>query len=276
MNCDCGVRYAGQPGTGRCLGHFDGIDLIEAWCGLDGKRFTRPAYGSVHRLLLPRSGAFLLRVNRQEIFVDSASAVLTRPGDELSVAHPLGCGEAFTAMELRPDLMARLPATHRLPVDDQLDLRHRLLVASCRWGADDLAVSEQVHAILDRLAAAAGTPPDGPTRPATATVHRRLVAAAREALAAARFALGLEEIAALVNCSPHHLSRVFRAVTGETLTAYRNRMRIRAVLADVQDGAGSLRTLAADYGFADQAHLTRAVRRQLGHPPSAVRRMLVR
>lgn len=90
----------------------------------------------------------------------------------------------------------------------------------------------------------------------------------------AGFDCGLDEIAALVGASPHHLSRVFHRVTGTTLTAYRNRLRVRAVLADLQDGEDSLRALAAKYSFADQSHLTRVVRRQLGQAPSELRAIL--
>jgi AraC-like DNA-binding protein len=269
----CRARYAGQPGTGRCLGHVDGLRLLEARCGLDGKRFGRPSYEQAHRLVLPRSGAYLLRVNGQEIFVDSGTATLTRPGDELRVAHPLGCGDTFTAVELDPELADRWPrAAYRFPLDDATDLDHRLLLAACRRGFDALAVAERMHALLDRLAPHVCA--RGPERPSTAAAHRRVVADAREVLAGGRYTYGLTEIAARVNCSPHHLSRIFRAVTGETLTDYRNRMRIRAVLGDLQDGAECLRTLAARYGFADQAHLTRVVRKHLGRPPSTVRRML--
>jgi AraC-like DNA-binding protein len=271
----CEARYAGQPGTGRCLGHLDGMRLFEARCGLDGKRFSRPSYEPIHRLVLPRSGAYLLQVNGQEIFVDSSAAILVRPGDELRVAHPLGCGDTFTAVELDPELSDRWPRPAcRFPLDDATDLHHRVLVATCRRGFDALAVAERLHAVLDRLTPYASG--HGPERASTAVAHRRLVADAREVLADGRYTYGLTEIAAQVNCSPHHLSRIFRTVTGETLTDHRNRMRVRAVLGDLQDGADCLRTLAARYGFADQAHLTRVVRRHLGRPPSTVRRMLGR
>jgi AraC-like DNA-binding protein len=223
--------------------------------------------------VLPRSGAYLLQVNGQEIFVDSGAAILTRPGDELRVAHPLGCGDTFTSVELDPELSDRWPRpAYRFPMDDATDLLHRVLVATCRQGFDALAVAERLHAILDRLAPHVRD--RGPERPSTAVVHRRLVADAREVLADGRYAHGLTEIAAQVNCSPHHLSRIFRAVTGETLTEHRNRMRIRAVLGDLQDGAECLRTLAARYGFADQSHLTRVVRKHLGRPPRTIRQML--
>jgi AraC-like DNA-binding protein len=249
------------------------MSLLEAWCGLDGKRFSPPGYESAHRLVLPRSGAYLLQVNGQESVVDSSAAILTRPGDELRVAHPMGCGDTFTAVELDPELSDRWPRpAYQFPLDDATDLDHRVLVATCRRGFDALALAERLHAILDRLAPPAGG--RGPERPSTAVVHRRLVADAREVLTGGRYACGLAEIAAQVNCSPHHLSRIFRAVTGETLTEYRNRMRIRAVLTDLQDGAECLRTLAAHYGFADQSHLTRVVRKHLGRAPSTVKRML--
>lgn len=269
----CVARYAGQPGTGRCLGHVDGMRVFEARCGVDGERYGPPGYESSYRLVLPRSGAYLLQVNGEEVFVDTGAAILTRPGDELRVAHPLGCGDTFTAVELEPGLADRWPrAAYLFPLDDATDLRHRALVTICRRGFDPLAMAERLHAVLDRLAPHASG--GGPRRASTAVAHRRLVVDAREVLAAGRYACGLTEIAAQVNCSPHHLSRIFRAVTGETLTDYRNRMRIRAVLAAVQDGADCLRTLAARYGFADQSHLTRVVRRHLDQPPSAVKTML--
>jgi AraC-like DNA-binding protein len=269
------ARYASQPGSGCCLAHLAGMDLFDARCGLDGKGYTKASYQPAHMMLLPRSGAYLVKVNGHESFMDSTSVLVMRPGDELRVAHPLGCGDTFTAIELSPELADEWPVSGpQLPVDDQLDLRHRAMVAACRRGVDGLAVADQVHALLDQLLTRRDDRAAGAGRPATLMAHRRLIAHAREALVAGGFAVGLGQLAAAVGCSPHHLSRVFRQVTGETLTAYRNRLRVRAVLADLQDGADNLRTLAADYGFADQAHLTRVVRGQLGQPPGAVRRML--
>jgi transcriptional regulator GlxA family with amidase domain len=95
-----------------------------------------------------------------------------------------------------------------------------------------------------------------------------------EALAAGYLTAGLEDLARLVACSPQHLSRVFRRVTGRSLTFYRNELRVRAVLGRLEVGDQGLRTLAAEYGFADQAHLTRVVRRHLRTTPAALRELL--
>jgi AraC-like DNA-binding protein len=67
---------------------------------------------------------------------------------------------------------------------------------------------------------------------------------------------------------------VFRAETGETLSRFRHRLRVRAALDRLADGDRDLAGLAADLGFADHAHLTRAVRSEVGEPPSRVRRLL--
>jgi AraC-like DNA-binding protein len=42
----------------------------------------------------------------------------------------------------------------------------------------------------------------------------------------------------------------------------------------LETGEPSLAVLAADLGFADQAHLCRTMREHLGHTPTALRRLL--
>ena len=123
------------------------------------------------------------------------------------------------------------------------------------------------------LAAALGVLRTG-FRPGTDLAHRRLVSAAREVLATGDYSLYLGALAGHVGCSAAHLSRVFRRTTGRSMTSYRNELRVRAVLRDLTDGATSLRTLAATYGFADQAHLSRVAKKSLGMAPSRARTML--
>jgi AraC-like DNA-binding protein len=146
------------------------------------------------------------------------------------------------------------------------------LVAACRRGTDHGEVDERVHALLAMLSSEDSDV--APSNRATATVHRRLVSEACEALSQGGLTMGLAELAQRLSCSPHHLSRVFRRVTGHTVTFYRNELRVRAVLEDVTAGATNLRTLAARYGFADQAHLARVVRRHRHHSPSGLARIL--
>ncbi|WP_223280829.1 helix-turn-helix domain-containing protein [Streptomyces antnestii] len=61
---------------------------------------------------------------------------------------------------------------------------------------------------------------------------------------------------------------------GVSVTRYRHRVRIGWALDRLEAGETRLSTLAADLGYADQAHLTRTMRRHLGHTPNALRRLL--
>jgi AraC-like DNA-binding protein len=85
-------------------------------------------------------------------------------------------------------------------------------------------------------------------RPATAAARRRLVDAARAAIAAEPW-IGLIELAGRLAVSPHHLSRLFRAGTGETVSRYRNRIRVRLALERLAEGDRWLARLAAELGF---------------------------
>jgi AraC-like DNA-binding protein len=59
-----------------------------------------------------------------------------------------------------------------------------------------------------------------------------------------------------------------------TLSRYRIRLRASAALERLAAGQRSLATLAADLGFADQAHLTRTLRAETGLPPGRLRALL--
>ena len=112
----------------------------------------------------------------------------------------------------------------------------------------------------------------GRLRPASA--RRQLAEDAREALAAdpSRSLLALARDLAV---SPHHLSRVFRANTGHTISRHRLLLRGRAALERIAAGDRQLARVAADLGFADQSHLCRTLRGQTGHTPSALRSLLI-
>ncbi|MEV0714736.1 helix-turn-helix transcriptional regulator [Asanoa sp. NPDC050611] len=275
-------------GTWHFLSRQCGLPSYVVRCLEDGRSFSASMVEETGRIILGRSGGYLRRVNGREAFADRTSALVIRPGDELRVAHPLGCGDTYTVVELAPGDVNRFTSDERWlsgpawdgVVDDRVDLAHRGLEAASRRGMDAFEAAERTLRLVDAvLAAARHVAPDdldraAGRRPATEAAHRKLVYRAREVLVEEGFTLGLTEVAAKVNCSPHHLSRVFNRVTGQSLTAHRHRLRLQAVLDAIADGEQDLRTIAAVYGFADQAHLTRVVRGRLGRSPSAIRALL--
>jgi AraC-like DNA-binding protein len=135
----------------------------------------------------------------------------------------------------------------------QIDALHRSLLAEPSL--------ETAVALVD--AATSAQAPHG--------AHRGLADRAREMLVEDP-ASTLEHAARGLSVSASHLSRVFRAETGEPFTRYRNRLRVRLALERIRHGESSLARLAADLGFSDHAHLTRTVRRETGLAPRAAAR----
>jgi AraC-like DNA-binding protein len=235
--------------------------------------WTAPLHTPGHQLVFVRRGTFGLRLRSAETTVDPVSAFVGRPGDEQSIAHRPGREDACTVVSLGPRLAAEL-LPRRLPdalrTSGRVDMAHRALLARARHGADGFELAERVVRLAESLLRDAVRAP----APSGAPSYRRLAEAAREVLVTDPAFDGLDRLARLLGVSRSHLSRVFRAETGETLTRFRNGLRVRAALDRLADGDRDLAGLAADLGFADHAHFTRAVRAEVGDPPSRIRRLL--
>jgi AraC-like DNA-binding protein len=137
---------------------------------------------------------------------------------------------------------------------------------------DTLFVEESVLHILSRTASLAYAT----AASAEVTTGRRRardLAEAARAVVASRFdePLSLPIIARLVDASVFHLARVFRGMTGTTLHAYRNQLRLRAALERIADPGSDLLSVAIDLGFSSHSHFSDAFRRTFHDTPSALR-----
>jgi AraC-like DNA-binding protein len=246
------------------------IVLEDVRCGCRAGPWSAPEEAGGYGVVFVRRGCFKRRVNGRDSLVDPAVAYFERPDDEQQVAHPRDGGDACTAIALSRAFVDSVRADGLdLPLrsaftSPQADLRHRLLLHAD--DPDELAEDASLL-VLDLLTDVAGRPR------APVAERKRVVESAREAIAADP-TLGVVDLARDVAVSPHHLSRVFRALTGETISRYRNRLRVRLALERIGDGERCLARLAADLGFSDQAHLSRVMRREVGSPPSQLRERL--
>jgi AraC-like DNA-binding protein len=200
-------------------------------------------------------------------------ALLMNRGDVHRTAHPAGCGDRSFEIVLsdraaepftraRTDRFARRIA--RIPLDADLEIR-RMAVAASDGDLTALELDERVDAIVSRFLGLATSDP-------LSSRQREIVDAALEYLAWHFAEDGdLPSVATVVGNSPHHLSRLFRAGMGITLSGYRTELRVRAALDRISNGASDLSKVACDVGFFDHAHMTRTFRRLLGRTPTGVR-----
>lgn len=84
----------------------------------------------------------------------------------------------------------------------------------------------------------------------------------------------LSTLADSAGVNPAHLARTFKRVAGCTIGEYRRRLRIARACRRLASSGDALAHVAADMGFSDQSHMTRAVRGVTGFTPKALRRAL--
>jgi AraC-like DNA-binding protein len=260
--------------TKRCVAASGDFQLEDVRCDCSRSAWSAPEEATAFTIVFVRRGCFRRRVEGVESLLDAASVYLERPGQEQQIAHPCDGGDACTQIAFPHEVGRSLFPEHATPTPrlttPEVDLAQRLLLRASLRLLDDFELVEGLLSLAAEVLRPPEQRPQAMTRPGTALARRRVVDVVREAISADP-TLGLPELAREAAVSPHHLSRLFRAETGETISRYRNRIRVRLALERLAEGEQPLARLAADLGFADQAHLTRVVRTEVGQTPSSLR-----
>ncbi len=228
---------------------------------------------------LVRYGAYRRRSDGVEHLVDANTGFFRRRGEEVEVANFTGEREEFTLLELDEPTLAELFAEPLLPggpfqVTPEIDFAHRLLLRSIRSRSDEAMIEESMMRLITSIVSQRRADVVCGSRATTEPNRRTLVTDACEVLHLTHGNVSLQELARRVGSSPFHLSRVFRAYKGSTISQYRLRLRVHEVLDRLSEGEADLSALANVVGFSDHSHMTRTVVAQLGVAPSTLRRRL--
>jgi AraC family L-rhamnose operon regulatory protein RhaS len=87
-------------------------------------------------------------------------------------------------------------------------------------------------------------------------------------------ALAVGAIAAHFHLSAGYVGQYFRRHTGQSLKAFIQKSRIRAIQLQLEFSDKTVSQLAFEYGYADESHLTKAFRAQLAQTPTLYRTRL--
>ena len=233
--------------------------------------------GPEPHVVFPRMPVRIRQTGADEFVTTRNHVVVYAAGDEYRRRRVGDSGDNCSFLALSDELAEQLgppPSARGLAdVSPELFLRHRRFRAQVRAGnRDDLDLEEQVIALASTALAARGSRTVSPTP----SPHLGALAERAKELLAVEYAGGhrLCDLAALLNVSPYHLARSFRAATGWSLHGYRTSLRLRAVMDVLVDPATDLAALARETGFANHSHLTTAFHRQFGLTPSAARAVL--
>jgi AraC-like DNA-binding protein len=263
----------------RTIVNLDGVEVSDVACRHPRGRGHADELTSGHTIVFIRRGCFVRSADGKESLLDPTVAYCMNAGEEQRYDHPHDGGDDCTSLVLHPDLIAslwggeqRLPSTP-LYTSPEIDLQHRLLLGAGRGQADPHELVERALLLAAGALEQSDPRPVACGRPATAGAQRAAADGAREILAEDP-ERSLPELARELAVSPHHLSRVFRAATGSTVSRHRMRLRARAALERLAGGEEDLARIAADVGFADQSHMCRVIRQETGSTPAALRHAL--
>ncbi len=250
-------------------------------------------------MVLMRHGVFCKHFHGRHFTADVNQAIFFTRGSTVQVSHPADCGDRGTVFTVAPrilnDIIRELdPSVDERPqqpfpfvtgpCDANAFWRHRELVQKIAaqetqpleplW-ADVTAL--QLNAdVLEAAYAQVGLT-RRPRRLVTGREHAHRVEEAKTFLARALAdRITLDDVAKAVHTSPFHFTRIFQQRVGIPVHRYLTRLRLRASLERLGEGASDLTALALDLGFSSHSHFADAFRKEFGQTPSEVRRSATR
>jgi AraC-like DNA-binding protein len=278
--------------TRRLMFATTGLAVIDFRCRAHVEPEGPEEPNPTHSIALVRRGAFRRTRERTGFLADPNSVLFFNAGDPYRYAHPIPGGDDCTILAVSTDRALKLVAHHapaqagdpatpfRIPhglASQRVARLHYEVLALLRRGAADLALEDALLDLADEAVRAVYADPRGPTGRAagTAAVHARW----RELVEATKVAINarldrppsLGDLARAAGCSPFHLSRTFRRMTGESLRRYAGRLRARVAADRLAAGVPDLTDLALDLGYPDHSHFTNRFRHEWGMPPSRFR-----
>jgi AraC family transcriptional regulator len=248
-----------------------------------------------NNVVLMRRGAFCKHFGRRSAAADVNQAVFFAKDSTYRVSHPADCGDRGTVFVVAPGVLNAIVRELDPSVEDHPERPFQFVTGPCSDGvfwrhrdlvrrlesADaeplepfwaDVTALELIADVLQAAFERKGLPTKR-RRNGTDANHAERAEAAKNYLAARLCEpITLNDVARAVHASPFHLARVFRQQTGVPIHRYMTRLRLRASLERLAEGASDLSALALEFGFSSHSHYTSAFRGEFGRSPSDVRR----
>ena len=249
-----------------------------------------------NNIVLMRHGAFSRHFGRRTVTADVNQAVFFSRDSTYRVSHPSDCGDRGTVFTVSPRVLNDIVRELDPSIDEHPDQPFRFFTGPCDSGVfwrhrelvqrletaetnpleplwADVTALQLVADVLESAFVQRGA--EKPKRKATGADHAERTEAVKTYLAARMSErITLDDVARAVHVSPFHLARIFHQQTGVPVHRYLTQLRLRASLERLADGAGDLTAVALEFGFSSHSHFTDAFRREFGHSPSEMRKIL--
>jgi len=233
---------------------------------------------SVNQIVVPRRGVFMLHHRGAPVAADPNTALVFGMGDTYQISHPVDGGDQCTVLVFLPDLIEDAlgsAATQHGTIDAATQLRINVLTHTMASGMTErLEAEERAVLVLNALAMDFRSSPPSSWKRVNMFQQKRVEEVRALMAGQPTEAWHLEAIARAVYCSPFHLARQFRAITGESIARYLLRLRLALALERLAQGETDLGRLAVELGFAHHSHFSARFKLFFGTTPTVVRNAL--
>jgi AraC-like DNA-binding protein len=267
---------AAGAAEGRTLAAGEGWRVLDFVCtsGPDDRPFEEQIPWTSIALVL--SGTFVSRSEHGSSLLSPGSLFLLNADQTFECSHHHGEGDRCLSFQYEPGLFERLArdagaSTAEFP-------RHRLpplraLAQPTARAQMALVRNEAFEEAALELAGAVAQVANDKCRetPVPARHHARITRAVRYLAAHVDGQHTIADLARLVNLSPYHFLRTFKAVTGVTPHQWLLRARLREAARRLSESREPVTGIALEAGFEDLSNFIRSFRAEFGLSPQRYR-----
>jgi AraC family transcriptional regulator len=254
------------------------VRVFDVCCSAGQSAFGESERATVTQIVLPRRGVFFVQRRGEVTAIDTNAFLVLGRDDLYRVSHPTDGGDDTTVLVFTPELLLTALGSDSGCEGPMRPAVQLALMLVRRGGGDELAQLEREELCMLLLRslgdALSRSRRDGS---GLGPAQRLRVQRARALLASdPAGSWNLSAVARGVDCSPFHLARQFRSITGETIARYLLRLRLAIALERLAEGEDDLMRLACELGFAHHSHFSARFRDVFGLTPSAARELSAR
>lgn len=236
-------------------------------------------------VVLPLRGAFVKHiVSGKKLLAEPSQAIFFAVGRPYRVSHEVASSDDSLALEFSPDVLQEVLAT-TVATDNLLSIETNSLLSArtiaartllfCRLKhqlAEPIEIEETSLSLISSALRSARSNKKSSYQLIQTRRSLKVESARIELLQSPEQKWTLSDLSKKVDCSPFHLTRMFRQELGIPLHQYQLRMRIAKSLDALLDTNDDITSIALDSGFSSHSHFTSAFQLTVGISPSEFRR----
>ncbi len=235
-------------------------------------------------VVLPLRGAFVKHiVSGKKLLAEPSQAVFFAAGRPYRVSHEVASSDDSLALEFSPDILREVLANttatdnlHSIEANSLLSAHTIATRTLLYWRlkhqlAEPIEIEETSLGLISSAFMRARRN-EKSFKPKASRRSQKVETARIALIQNPEQKWALSDLSKKVNCSPYHLTRIFREELGIPLHQYQLRMRIAKSLNALLDTKDEVTSIALDSGFSSHSHFTSAFRQTVGISPTEFRR----